>query len=47
LGALFKALILKGGAFHGINGWNVAVISAYSSYMKYAIMLDMQRNVKG
>ena len=24
LGALFKALILKGGAFHGINGWNVA-----------------------
>ena len=46
LGALFKALVLKGGAFHGINGWNVAVISAYSSYMKYAIMLDMQRNGK-
>lgn len=45
-GALFKALVLKGGAFHGINGWNVAVISAYSSYMKYAIMLDMQRNAK-
>lgn len=46
IGALFKTLILKGGAFHGINGWNVAVISAYSSYMKYAIMLDMQRNAK-
>jgi glycosyltransferase involved in cell wall biosynthesis len=46
LGALFKALILKGGAFHGINGWNVAVISAFSSYMKYAVMLDMQRNEK-
>jgi glycosyltransferase involved in cell wall biosynthesis len=43
LGGLFKALILKGGAFHGINGWNVAIISAYSSYMKYAIMLDMQQ----
>lgn len=46
IGVLFKTLILKGGAFHGINGWNVAVISAYSSYMKYAIMLDMQRNAK-
>lgn len=43
-GALFKALILKGGVFHGINGWNVAIISAFSSYMKYAIMLDIQRN---
>lgn len=44
LGALFKALVLKGGAFHGVNGWNVAVISAYSSYMKYALMLEMQNN---
>jgi glycosyltransferase involved in cell wall biosynthesis len=46
IGALFKTLILKGGAFHGINGWNVAIISAFSSYMKYAVMLDMQRNEK-
>lgn len=44
VGALFKALILKGGAFHGVNGWNVAVISAYSSYMKYALILEMQRS---
>ena len=44
VGALFKALILKGGLFHGINGWNVAVISAFSSYMKYALMLEMQEN---
>lgn len=44
VGALFKALILKGGAFHGIHGWNVAVISAFSSYMKYALMLEMQKN---
>lgn len=44
IGALFKALILKGGAFHGINGWNVAIISAFSSYMKYALMLEMQAN---
>jgi len=46
VGALFKTLILKGGAFHGINGWNVAVISAFSSYMKYALMLEMQENEK-
>lgn len=44
MGALFKALILKGGAFHGVNGWNVAVVSAFSSYMKYALILEMQLN---
>ena len=44
VGALFKALVLKGGAFHGVDGWNVAVISAFSSYMKYALMLEMQKN---
>jgi len=44
LGALFKALILKRGVFHGIDGLNVAIISAFSSYMKYALMLEMQRN---
>ncbi|WP_324171153.1 glycosyltransferase family 2 protein [Sulfurimonas sp.] len=44
IGALFKALVLKGGAFHGIHGWNVAVISAFSSYMKYALMLEKQEN---
>ncbi|PHQ89444.1 MAG: glycosyl transferase [Sulfurimonas sp.] len=43
VGALFKALILKGGAFHGVNGWNVAVVSAFSSYMKYALILEMQK----
>lgn len=46
IGALFKALVLKGGAFHGVNGWNVAVISAFSSYMKYALILEMQENAK-
>ncbi|MEA1918203.1 MAG: glycosyltransferase family 2 protein [Campylobacterota bacterium] len=44
IGALFKALVLKGGAFHGIHGWNVAVISAFSSYMKYALILEYQEN---
>ena len=42
LGALFKALVLKGGMFHGRDGFNVALISAFSSYMKYAIMLEKQ-----
>jgi len=46
MGALFKALILKRGVFHGVDAWNVAIISAFSSYMKYAIMLEMQENKK-
>ena len=46
VGALFKTLILKGGLFHGINGFNVAVISAFSSYMKYALMIEMEENEK-
>lgn len=45
LGALIKALIFKGGALHGIHGWNVACVSAFSSYMKYAIMLEMQKTL--
>jgi len=44
MGALFKTLILKGGIFHGINGLNIAVISAFSSYMKYAVMIQMQED---
>jgi glycosyltransferase involved in cell wall biosynthesis len=46
LGALIKALVLKGGMFQGINAWNVAVVSAFSSYMKYALMIEMQENEK-
>jgi len=42
LGALFKALILKKGLFYGVHDWHVAVISAYSSYMKYVVMRDLQ-----
>jgi len=44
IGALFKALILKGGLFHGIDGFNVAVVSAFSSYMKYALMIELEEN---
>ena len=46
LGALFKSIVLKGGIFGGINAWNVAIISAFSSYMKYALMIEMQENEK-
>lgn len=46
IGALFKTLVLKGGMLHGVNGWNIAIISAFSSYMKYAVMLDMQNQTK-
>lgn len=43
-GAFFKGLILKGGIFGNIHEWHVAFASAYNSYMKYVIMLEMQEN---
>ncbi len=45
-GAMFKGLISKGGFFGGIHEWHVAFASAYNSYMKYVIMLEMQENDK-
>jgi len=42
--AFFKGLILKGGIFGGIQEWHVAFASAYNSYMKYVIMIEMQEN---
>lgn len=45
-GAMFKGLIAKGGIFGGIHEWHVAFASAYNSYMKYVIMLEMQENEK-
>lgn len=45
-GALFKALILKKGLFYGVHDWHVSVISAYSSYMKYVVMSDLQEQDK-
>jgi glycosyltransferase involved in cell wall biosynthesis len=45
-GAMFKGLIAKGGIFGGIHEWHVAFASAYNSYMKYVIMLEMQENDK-
>jgi glycosyltransferase involved in cell wall biosynthesis len=37
-----KKLILKGGMFHGRHGWTVSVISGFNTYMKYAMLLDLQ-----
>ncbi|WP_297486056.1 glycosyltransferase family 2 protein [Sulfurimonas sp.] len=43
-GALFKSLVLKKGIFYGIDEIHIAVISSFSAYMKYALMLEMQEN---
>ena len=43
-GAMFKGLIIKGGIFGGMHEWHVAFASAYNSYMKYVVMLEMAEN---
>ena len=43
-GAFFKGMIVKGGIFGGSQEWHVAFASAYNSYMKYVIMLELQEN---
>ncbi len=45
-GAFFKGLIVKGGIFGGLQEWHVAFASAYNSYMKYVIMLELQEKDK-
>jgi glycosyltransferase involved in cell wall biosynthesis len=45
-GAMFKGLIIKGGITGGIHEWHVAFASAYNSYMKYVVMLEMAQNEK-
>jgi len=39
-----KKLFVKGGAFHGMDGWNVSFISGFNTYMKYAILLELQES---
>jgi len=46
IGAFFKGMIFKGGIFGGAAEWHVGVQSAYNSYMKYVIMLELQENEK-
>jgi len=43
-GAFFKGMIIKGGIFGGAQEWHVAFASAYNSYMKYVIMIELQEN---
>ncbi len=43
-GAFFKGMIIKGGILGGIQEWHVAFASAYNSYMKYVVMLELQEN---
>ena len=44
VGAFFKGMIVKGGILGGSQEWHVAFASAYNSYMKYVIMLELQEN---
>jgi len=46
IGAFFKGMIFKGGIFGGAAEWHVGIQSAYNSYMKYVIMLELQDNEK-
>lgn len=41
--AFLKHYIVAGGIFHGIDGLNISVNSAFVAYMKYAIALEMKR----
>ena len=45
-GAFFKGMIIKGGIIGGAQEWHVAFASAYNSYMKYVIMLELQEDEK-
>ena len=43
LAALLRKLIMKGGAFQGLDGWTVAMTTAMKAYMKYLKALEQQR----
>ncbi len=40
--AFLKTYVAKGGWRNGLTGLNVAVVSAYSAYMKYAVLRERQ-----
>ncbi len=44
MGAFMKGMLFKGGILGGVHEWHVAFASAYNSYMKYVIMLEMQQD---
>jgi len=46
VGAFIKGMIMKGGILGGVQEWHVAFASAYNSYMKYVIMLELQESEK-
>ena len=41
LGALLQKLILKGGIFHGMDGWTVTLTTVMRAYMKYMKLNEM------
>ena len=46
LAALLRKLIIKGGAFQGLDGWTVAMTTAMKAYMKYLKALEQQNSAK-
>jgi glycosyltransferase involved in cell wall biosynthesis len=44
--SLFKKLVLKGGMFQGVDGWSVSIISAFNTYIKYVMLLELQKDLK-
>jgi glycosyltransferase involved in cell wall biosynthesis len=40
--AFFKKLILKGGIFMGVDGWTISIFSGFNTYLKYAMLHEMQ-----
>ena len=44
LGAFLKTYIAKKGILHGLPGLNIAVVSAFSSYIKYVMLQELYAN---
>ena len=46
IASFFKEYIIKRGIFYGRDGLTITLISSFSTYMKYALLLDLQENEK-
>lgn len=43
-GAMFRKYLLQGGFLYGVDGMTVAISAAVNSYLKYAKLLELQRD---
>lgn len=46
IASFLKVFVTKKGFLHGLTGLNVAVISAFSTYVKYAMLVEKYENEK-